>query len=259
MRWWTGSTLGAPRSYRGLLAVQSEDWLAKYQHLDQERRRDVRISPKGTVVLLAGGDTCRCRIVNLSHGGVLVTVPVEAGDMFVPGRSLELELQIDGKSSQWIRLSGRVVRIEATTIAMTFDKVSVEFIQLVDEMLGASYGRRRILSVISVDTDADRRARIAEAFRVVGCTVVTVSTPLEMIVRLGELQFEPDLIVIASSRPSATSDDLRRFVEREHPGARLAAVSDQLINPGGESQWLSSMDADGDLVNRVRRLLLPLV
>ena len=200
--------------------------------------------------------------------------------MFVPGRSLELELQIDGKSSQWIRLSGRVVRIEATTIAMTFDKVSVEFIQLVDEMLGASYGRRRILSVISVDTDADRRARIAEAFRVVGrrkkfprrCGCSRRSRQLQVAdvqarpelrrhepVRLGELQFEPDLIVIASSRPSATSDDLRRFVEREHPGARLAAVSDQLINPGGESQWLSSMDADGDLVNRVRRLLLPLV
>jgi hypothetical protein len=188
-----------------------------------------------------------------------VTVPLKAGDMFIAGRSLELELQIDGKSSRWIRLVGHIVRVQATTIAMAFDKVSLEFIQLVDDILGASYGRSRILSVISVDASATRRAPIAEAFRAAGCTVVEVTTPLEMIVRLGELEFEPDLIVIADSSPTSTSDELRRFVAREHPGARLATVGDELLNPGEQMPWLSSTDLDRDLLTRVRRLLLPLV
>lgn len=188
-----------------------------------------------------------------------MTVPGQVSDLFIPGRSLELELQIDGRDSRWIRLSGRILRVQAATIAMAFDKVSLEFIQLVDDILGASYGRSRILSVISVDANADRRAPITEAFRAAGCTVVEVSTALEMIVRLSELEFEPDLIVIADSSPSSTSDELRRFVEREHPRARLAQVGDELINPGKQSPWLSSADLDGDLLTRVRRLLLPLV
>jgi hypothetical protein len=242
-----------------LLAVQSEDLLGRKQHGDQERRRSVRISPKGTVIVLAGEDTCRCRIVNLCHGGILVAAPVKAGDVFFAGRSLEIELRLDGKDSRWLRMSGRIVRVQGTSIAMEFDKVSLEFIQLIEDSLGASYGRGRILSVISVDATAGRRAPIAEAFRAAGCIVVEVTTPLEAIVRLGELEFEPDLIVIADSTPNSTSNDLRRFIEQEHPHAKLVTVGDDLINPGAQNRWLSSADPSSDMVSRVRRLLLPLL
>jgi len=207
--------------------------------------------------MLAGEDTCRCRIVNLSHGGILVIAPMRAGEVLVPGRSLEIELRFDGKDSRWLRLAGRIRRVQETTIAMEFEKVSLEFIQLVDDSLGASYGRRRILSVVSVDATAGRRTPIAEAFRSAGCIVVEVSTPLEAIVRLGELEFEPDLIVIADSVPGSISGELRQFIEREHPRAKLVTVGDDLINPNEQNHWLSSADPGRDLLTRVRRLLLP--
>jgi hypothetical protein len=85
--------------------------------------------------------------------------------------------------------------------------------------------------------------------------VIDVSTPLEAIVRLGEAPFEPDLIAIADSLPGQISDDLREFVEREHPRAKLVTIGDEVDDPTGLVHWLSSRNPNSDLVTRVRHVL----
>src|SRR4029079_4895736 len=87
------------------------------------------------------------------------------------------------------------------------------FARFMDRNLSASGEHQLLRAVVLIDATAERRGRIARAFRDSGCVVLEVSTPLEAIVRLGESQFEPELIAIADSHPSSISDDLRVFVE----------------------------------------------
>lgn len=219
-----------------------------------ERRRTTRFSPKGTARFRGDHTLQPGRITNLSRGGLQVaTTRLASQDLL--GRVVELELRLDGIHDEWLPIAGRVCRIDAAAVALEIVTAPATFGQLVDDRVMASHCHVQILSVVLVDATESRRAAVAEAFRVVGCAVVDASSALEAIVRLGEARFEPDLIVIADSVPSATADDLRRFVEREHPAARLVTVGDELVKPTGILQWLSSANPDGDMVARVRELL----
>jgi len=168
------------------------------------------------------------------------------------GRTLEVELRLDGKRSEWWQISGRVLRVGFGALALELDTVPPAFVQFVDDNSSDAHHHRRLLWVVVVDATATRRHAIAKAFRDTGCSVIEVATPLEAIVRLGEAQFEPDLIVIADSVPSSTSNELRAFVEREHPGAALITVNDDAAEPAGLVHWLSSANPENDLVGRVR-------
>jgi hypothetical protein len=170
-------------------------------------------------------------------------------------RILDIDLRLDGGEDEWLRVTGRVRRIEGGALAIEFETMPPTFIKLVDDTATASHRHVRVLSVVLVDATASRREAIAEAFRAAGCSVIDTVTPLEAVVRLGEAQFEPDLVVIADSIPSATSQELRRFVDREHPAATLITVGDELVEPAGLRQWLSSANMGDDLVARVRELL----
>jgi len=75
-------------------------------------------------------------------------------------------------------------------------------------------------------------------------------------VRLGESSFEPDVIAIADSDPSAAADQMRGFVERNHPHAKLVAIGDSELGPDGIAHWLSSADPDSDLPDRIREVLV---
>jgi hypothetical protein len=219
-----------------------------------ERRAGIRISPKVTAILLAGDVAQRGRISNISTGGFLATTAVTAAEK-VLGASVDIELRLDGQHSEWLRLSGRVVRIGPNTIAVAFGAVPAAFSRLIDEMSTASHGDQRVLSVVLVDATLERRLPMAEAFRAAGCAVIDVSTPLEAIVRLGESHFEPELIAIADSLPGSTSDELRQFVEREHPRAKLIAIGDDIVEPIGIANWLSAANPDDDLAPRIREIL----
>src|SRR4051794_34316460 len=103
-----------------------------------ERRRTARISLKGTVIMLAPEQTQRGRIVNIGPGGLLATTAVTAASKML-GRTADLEIRLDGQQSEWLRLVGRIARIENTTIAVVFEKVPSRFIQLIEEMANASH------------------------------------------------------------------------------------------------------------------------
>jgi CheY-like chemotaxis protein len=208
--------------------------MSKTPTIRLERRGSARFSPKGTVLFRGEAGLEHGRLSNLSRGGMLVATP---------------------HPDEWLPMSGRIRRIGVATLAIELVTASPSFVQLVDDSSTASERDVQILSVLLVDATTSRRVAVADAFRAVGCSVLEASTPLEAIVRLGEAQFEPDLIVIADSAPSATSDDLRRFVEREHPDAKLVTVGDELVDPAGLLPWLSSANLEGDMVARVQELL----
>jgi CheY-like chemotaxis protein len=221
----------------------------------KERRTSPRIRPKGTLVLLVGEYVQHGRIKNLGKGGALIHTSGVTPQSIL-GQGALIELRLDGGLREWMRITGRILRITGNMVAIAFDGVPDDFAQLIDDSATASHAHARVLSVVLLDGTAKRRTVMAEVFRAAGCQVLEVTTPLEAIVRLGESHFEPDLIAVADSLPTSTSDELRRFVEREHPRAKLVTIGDDLVEPSGIAHWLSSADPDSDLAARVRRVIL---
>lgn len=221
---------------------------------EPDRRKLARIEPKGTVTLHALGDVHRGRLVNISAGGVYVATEV-AGPVWSLGRAVDLELRLDGPLAAWQRLAGRVIRIDAAGLAIVFDAPTAPaLLRLIDEVTTASHASARLTSVVLIDPEAARRAAIAAGFRVTGCRVVEAATPLEAIVRLGESHFEPDIIAVANPR-AGTANEMRAFIEREHPNSMLVTIGHELLDPAGLANWLSSADAAPDLPARIRNLL----
>jgi len=220
-----------------------------------ERRRHHRISPKGAVILNVTGDPQQGRLGSVSVGGAFVHTPVAAPADWL-GRSVELELRVDGRHAEWLRATGRIVRIAAGGVAVAFDAPPADLLTLIDEMTTASRADGRVISVVLIDADAKRRSAMVEGFRAAGCSVVEAATPLEAIVRLGESDFEPDVIAVADSQAKSDAADMRVFVTRYHPKAKLVTIGDELLVPDGIKHWLSSADPEADLPRRVRDVLI---
>ncbi len=217
-----------------------------------ERRKQTRIALKGTAVLLAGEHAVRARLVNLSAAGffarTLVTPPRR-----LLGRSVDIELRLDGRDSQWVRLEGKIVRIGNESVAVSLT-VSSTLVRIVDGMSAASRASKRVISVILIDEDTARRHVLAEAFRVVGCSLVEAATSLEAIVRLGESSFEPDVIAVSDSIPAAAANEMRDFVGRNHPHVKLVSITD-VLDPGVNIFQLTPEDLRGNLADAIRRVL----
>jgi PilZ domain-containing protein len=220
-----------------------------------ERRRHVRICPKGTSLLRADGYALHGRIANLGEGGMLVITDVDAPERLL-GRLAAIEVRLDGAFAQWLQATGRIVRIAGGGVAIVFDTLSDELRRMIDELTTASRARIRVLAVVLIDADAQRRSAMTAGFRATGCGVIEAATPLEAIVRLGESSFEPDVIAIADSHPAAAADEMRSFVERNHPNAKLVMIGDALLQPDGIAHWLSSADPASDLPDRIREVLV---
>lgn len=218
-----------------------------------ERRKYARIALKGTAILLAGEHAVRARIVNLSEGGFFATTLVTAPRRLL-GRSVDIELRLDDRLSQWIRLEGKVVRIGNESVTVSLEATS-SLVRLVDAMATASRARERVITVVLIDEDTARLSLLAEGFRLVGCSVIEATTSLEAIVRLGESSFEPDVIVVADSIPATTANEMRDFVGRNHPNVKLVSLTDALIDPLGDIHHLSPDDIAGNLAGAIRRLL----
>jgi hypothetical protein len=220
-----------------------------------ERRRHARICAKGTSLLRVDGYALRGRIANLGEGGMLIVTDVDLPEGLL-GHLADIEVRLDGGLAQWLPATGRIVRISGGGVAIAFDTLSGELRGMIDELTTASRARRRVLSVVLIDADVQRRSAMTAGFRATGCGVIEATTPLEAIVRLGESSFEPDVIAIADSHPAAAADEMRGFVERNHPNVKLVTIGEALLQPDGIVHWLSSADPASDLPDRIREVLV---
>jgi len=220
----------------------------------EERRHEHRVSPKGTVIVRAGTYLLRGRIANLSVGGLLALTRTTAPERLLAS-TVDLSLRLDGRDSAWLELRGQILRIGANSLAIGLGVVPPSFARIIDDTLTASHHHDRVLSIVLVDATPRRRSEMTDAFRAAGCAVIDVSTPLEAIVRLGESHFEPDLIAIADSLPVTIANELRVFVDEQHPRAKLVTIGDATSAPIGLAHWLSATNPGGDLAARIRKVL----
>ncbi|MFN0251454.1 MAG: PilZ domain-containing protein [Kofleriaceae bacterium] len=216
-----------------------------------ERRRHPRITPKGSVTIALDEAVLLGRIANLSRSGLLVGTCDATPDLL--GCTASLEIRLDGQAAEWLRATGRITRVDARSVAIELDMVSAALGQMVDETTSQSHAHRRAITVVLVDGDQQRREAMLEGFRSAGCVVEHAKTPLEAIVHLGESSFEPDLVAIADTA-NGGAEELRAFVVRNHPRARLMAIGPDFASeaPG---LWLSSEGPAADLPLRIRLVL----
>jgi hypothetical protein len=220
-----------------------------------ERRSDARITAKGTLTIRALDHEQHARLVNIGVGGVYAHTNVDAPDRLL-ARKVDIEVRLDAGHQEWWDATGRVLRIQADGIAVAFDTLAPALVRTLDELATAARAHQRVVNVVLIDTDPQRRSAMAAGFRATGCAVVEAATSLEAIVRLGEASFEPDVIAIADSDPALESEDMRVFVERDHPKVKVVKIGDQLLQPDGFANWLSSANPDADLPARVRDVLV---
>jgi hypothetical protein len=220
--------------------------------LKPERRQKPRIAPKGAVTLTLGEVILNGRVANVSRSGMLATTRVSPPERLL-ARSVDIKLRLDGQDATWLTARGRVSRIEVDGIAIVFDEISAELGIVIDEMDSQSDLHGRTVSVVLIDGDVARSAAMVEGFQSAGCSVLHASTPLEAIVRLGESSFEPDLVAIGDTS-SGSAEELRSFVERNHPRAKLVAIGTDAASEAA-SAWLSSENPAADLAARVLQVL----
>lgn len=217
-----------------------------------DRRKHTRIALKGTAILLAGEHAVRARLINIGEGGFLASTLVTPA-MRLLGRTVDIELRLDDRLSQWIRLRGKIVRIGNENVAISLDATPA-LVRLVEGMTSASRAKDRVISVILIDEDTARRQLLAEAFRLVGCSLIEAATSLEAIVRLGESSFEPDVIAVADSIPAASANEMRDFIGRNHRQVKLVSITD-VIDPHIDIFQLTPQDLSGNLADAIRRVL----
>ena len=237
---------------KGPRSLSSASRIMTQQSNRPERRKQSRIRPKGTVTLTVGTVVLQGRVANLSRSGLYVATRVSAPERLL-ARDVDIQLRLDGQAAEWLPATGRVARIDVDGLAITLETVSDVLGDLIDEMCAQSHLHGRTVSVVLIDGNVERSASMVDGFRAAGCTVMHVSTPLEAIVRLGESSFEPDLVAIGDT-VSGSAEELRTFVQRSHPRAKLVAIG---TDAGSEitSEWLSSDNPESDLPTRVLRVL----
>jgi hypothetical protein len=194
----------------------------------QERRQHQRIAPKGAVTLRSGEFTANGRLANISKSGVLVAMRVDDANELLANQA-SIEIRLDTGIAEWLTATGRITRIDDEGVAVTFDAPQSKLLAMIDKAVGASDASTRLLTVVLIDRDSSRRAKMSADLRLRGCTVFEVGSPLEAIVRLGELSFEPNVIAIADSFPAEDARAMRDFVGRRHPGAQLVTIIDDAL------------------------------
>lgn len=220
-----------------------------------DRRRHARIEPKGTVTIHALGNAHRGRLANIGRGGMYVATEIGLPHRLL-GRTVELELRFDGALAAWQHLSGRISRIGADGVALVFEQPAAPLLlDMIDMLTTASHAHARRISVVLIDSDDARRSALAGGFLAAGCDVVTVGTPLEAIVRLGESHFEPDVIAVTSTQPAGAANEMRAFVRHHHRGAMLISIGPDVLKPLSDVHWLSEATGAADLPSRIRELL----
>ncbi len=184
-----------------------------------ERRRHARVELAGTVVERRGAGG-HGRMLDLSCGGLRYQAdagprPLRRGD------PITLDLRLDGARARWVRVRGRVRRVDDTgAVAVSLGEVPAGFDDLVQIELLASLECQAVEHVLVVDPDPVTRARLAGRLRATGRHVTDVATPLDAIFHLDESGVHPRWVAIADTRPDVIASGLRAYLRGEYPALR---------------------------------------
>jgi hypothetical protein len=107
------------------------------QEARPDRRTELRVSPKGAVIVRSDTYIMRGRVVNVSRSGLLATTTITAPERML-GSTVDIELRLDAGDASWLELRGRILRIAAGSLAIGLDAVPAAFTRIIDQTLTRS-------------------------------------------------------------------------------------------------------------------------
>jgi CheY-like chemotaxis protein len=219
----------------------------------QQQRRHDRAEVDGCALVHAPAHPVRCRIVNLSLGGMLVRASDPPAEL-VPGVPVVVELELDELG--WASQAGEVIRRDGTLIAIRFAAVTDELSRVIEGEVREASEAVRTPRVVVVDPSPDRRRRVVDALREAGARSFEAATPLEAVDLLEKARVRVAAIAVADTMPTQTaSDELVGYLAEHHPDLRVALIGEHAGMRNPRALTTLPMDEHADLRGPVRALL----
>jgi hypothetical protein len=166
------------------------------------------------------------RIVDLSLGGVRIRRVDDQAPCPAPGTAAMIEMEIGVRG--WIAADGIVRRCELDEVVISFAPLAAEVEDLIeDEVLAAIEATRRPRMIV-VDSQAERRRRVAEKLRAAGCDSYEASTPLEAIDLMERPRAHIRGVAVAETLTQTDGNEFCDFVGETNPNIKLALIADEL-------------------------------
>jgi PilZ domain len=189
-----------------------------------ERRGALRVPVRGVAVLHTSGGPLHGMIVNLSQGGVLVSVasrPVEP--------MLDMELRL-AEGDGWV--VARTIRVEPHgrqwRIALAFDRILDEALRAaIDASIKAVRGSAQRRPILVIDENVERKRDLISRLSDRGMTPLAPKTPLEAIYLLTRSQLHVGVCLLAPGF-GVPSNDLRDVLSDNFPWVSVAEITDDL-------------------------------
>jgi CheY-like chemotaxis protein len=190
-----------------------------------DRRHYPRAQVGGSALIHAPGAVVRCEITNLSIHGALLRPSIALGTALAPGTVVSVDLHLVGSRS-WIGQRGKVRRCagRGAPLAITFERVSPEFEDMVEDEVLDELEAARSPRVLIVDRDDARRGRVAAALHAAGCSPLEASTPLAAIEMVEASHDHLAAAAIAVDLTQTGGRELAQFLADTHPGIRIAVL-----------------------------------
>jgi hypothetical protein len=194
-----------------------------------ERRQHVRVPAHGSVVFWARGHLVHGRLTTISDVGLEITCHLGFALLGMGDTLIELGLRLDGPVGGWLQLRGRISHVRAAShmLVIAIDDLAPEFLPRIAAWSLAGHDVPAPPEVMIIDSDRDRRAATAAAFRWKGCQVIEVATPLEALQQFDGGGPDLDLIEVAQTTPPGIGDELRDYLESAHTEALVVRISGQ--------------------------------
>lgn len=193
-----------------------------------ERRRHFRAGLEAGAVIHAAKMALKGRIIDLSLGGVRVRRSDDAVPCPAEGTAAMVELEIGERG--WIAADGIVRRCELDEVVIAFAPLAPEVEDLIeDEVLEAIEATRRPRMIV-VDSQADRRRRVADKLRAAGCDSYEVATPLEAIDLMERPRSHIKGVAVSERLTQTDANEFCDFVGETNPNIKLALLTDEIAN-----------------------------
>ena len=192
-------------------------------------RRHPRVRVVGRALVHADHGLTACDVIDMSLGGLLLVRAAEHSHAPIPevGEVVLVELHLASEGSRWYGLGGEVCRrAAADRFAIKLARVPPDLEDEVEEEVLAAVEASAAPRVVVVDVPGDRRRHLTETVRRSACVPIVASTPLDAIRKLEESRTHATAVIVGEELTQTHGDELVRYIEREHPGVRVALIHD---------------------------------
>lgn len=186
-----------------------------------KRRQNLRVHAHGSVSVRDGGHELHGRLLMLGARELEVRCDLDVDPRSLVGRAVELSVWWEQEGQSYtVRGQVRYARSEAHSLVIAVEEPPPDLLAAIERALAAC-GEGGALGVLVIDSQAERRQKLAQALRDQGCDVLEAGSRVEVFEVLDALAQSGappvDAILVAPTTPVDVGEDLRSYLTLAHP------------------------------------------